>query len=70
MGRARRIKSPKIEKPALAYQKIVVFRQTPLMVLFHVRGMGVHWKTEARVVAIPYKITKVRRTQHARRKGF
>jgi hypothetical protein len=70
MGSAKRVKSPNIEKPALAYQKIVVLRQTPGIDLFHVREMGVHWKTEASVVAIPNAVTKPRRTQHAKRKRF
>jgi len=68
MGRIKRIKSPTMEKPAFVYQKIVVFKHTPLMLLSHVRGIGVHWKIEARVVAVPNAATKPIRIQHIMRK--
>ena len=61
--------SPKMENPALAYQKIVIFKHTPLILLSHVRGIGVHWKTDARVVAIPKRITNVNRSLQMTRKG-
>ena len=67
MGRTKRIKSPAIENPAFVYQKIIVLRHTPWMFLFHVRGIGVHWKIDARVVAVPKAATNPNRVQHIRR---
>jgi hypothetical protein len=59
----RMIASPKIEKPALAYQKIVVFKQVPGSALFHARGTGVHWNVDANVVAVPYAVTQPSKAQ-------
>jgi hypothetical protein len=40
------------------------------MDLFQARGMGVHWKIEAIVEAMPYAVTIATITQQAKRKGF
>lgn len=37
-----------IEKPAFAYQLVVISMHDPGMVLFQARATGVHWNTEAK----------------------
>lgn len=40
-----------IEKPALAYQLVVISMHDPAIFLFQARATGVHWNTEAKKAA-------------------
>ena len=62
--------SPRIEKPAFVYQKIVVFRHVPGKALFHARGIGLHWNADPSVVAIPNAATKASNMKEIKRKDF
>jgi hypothetical protein len=59
-----------IEKPAFANQFCVILIHVPGMLLFQARGIGVHWKIAAKVVATIYDITIESITQQMMRNVF
>jgi hypothetical protein len=52
IGNTNIITSVAMEKPAFAYQFMVMLMQVPGIVLSHARATGVHWKIEAAVDAM------------------
>lgn len=45
-----------IEKPALAYQLVVMSMHDPGIALFQARATGVHWNTEAKKAPTIYEV--------------
>ena len=70
IGNIRMITSVAIEKPALAYQFIVILIHDPGIDLSHARATGVHWKIAAVVEAMPYDSTIASIIQQMMRKIF
>jgi hypothetical protein len=70
IGNNRMMTSVAIEKPALAYQFIVMLIHVPGIDLSHARATGVHWKIAAAVEAIPYESTMASKIQQMMRNIF
>lgn len=51
MGKVKITMSLKIFEAALAYQKAVRLMQSPSRPWFQIRGIGVHWKMVAKMLA-------------------
>ena len=70
IGNSRIITSVAIEKPALAYQFLVISIHVPVIVLSQARATGVHWNIAAAVEAMPYESTIASRTQQRMRNAL
>lgn len=70
IGSSRMMASVAIEKPALAYQFMVMLIHVPGIDLSHARATGVHWKIAAVIEAIPYDSTTASNTQQVMRNTF
>jgi hypothetical protein len=64
------ITSVAMEKPAFAYQFIVILMQVPGIDLSQARGRGVHWKIETKTDAVIYERIMPSMTQHTTLKGL